>query len=51
LLCFFRTASKEEVRKAYLRVALCLHPDKAAARHAIAQQDARQVPLRVASVD
>eukprot|EP00904_Undaria_pinnatifida_P002718 jgi/Undpi1/12447/HiC_scaffold_5.g02118.m1 len=33
-----RTASAEEVRRAYLRLALCLHPDKAAARHAVAER-------------
>ncbi|CAN0177099.1 unnamed protein product [Scytosiphon promiscuus] len=38
LLNVGRTADAEEVRRAYLRLALCLHPDKAAARHAIAQQ-------------
>lgn len=34
-----RTAQYKEVRTAYLRLALCLHPDKATASHAIAQQD------------
>ncbi|CAN0014276.1 unnamed protein product, partial [Hapterophycus canaliculatus] len=38
LVRVLRTADAEEVRRAYLRLALCLHPDKAAARHAMAQQ-------------
>lgn len=38
-----RTADAEEIRRAYLRLALCLHPDKAAARHAVAQQRQDQV--------
>ena len=35
-----RSADVKEVRAAYLRLALCLHPDKAvrSARHAISQQ-------------
>eukprot|EP00903_Cladosiphon_okamuranus_P016023 g14795.t1 len=42
LLNVDRTADNEEIRRAYLRLALCLHPDKAAARHAIAQQQQDQ---------
>lgn len=33
-----RTADSKQIRGAYLRLALCLHPDKATARHATAQQ-------------
>ncbi|CAM9528872.1 unnamed protein product, partial [Ectocarpus sp. 8 AP-2014] len=42
LLNVDRTADAEEVRRAYLGLALCLHPDKAVARHAIAQQQQDQ---------
>jgi len=38
-----RGADHEEIRRAYFRLALCLHPDKAVARHAIAQQRQDQV--------
>ncbi|CAN0115039.1 unnamed protein product [Pylaiella littoralis] len=47
LLNVDRTADAEEIRRAYHRLALCLHPDKAAARHAVAQhrQDQSDGPV------
>ncbi|CAM9254074.1 unnamed protein product [Ascophyllum nodosum] len=47
LLNIDRSADVKEVRAAYLRLALCLHPDKAvrSARHAISQQQDEGGPV------